>query len=96
MDVASKINYILTNLQQVSTLLPTVNAEDALAKQVFDQTAGQGGGLGAEFGMAGYLEYLTNKGLNDSKTTFPDTYLKETAYTFSIGVPIARSCMINS
>ena len=54
-----------------------MTAEDALAKQVFHfKTAGQGSGLGAEFGVTAFLEYLTYKGLkeqivNDSKTTFP-------------------------
>ena len=57
-------------------LTAAMDAEDALAKQVFDQTAGQGSGLGAEFGMSAFLEYFTYKGLkqrivNDSKTTFP-------------------------
>ena len=43
MDVVGKINYIITNLQQTNTLLNnTIDAEDALALQVFKQTAGQG------------------------------------------------------
>ena len=53
-----------------------MDTEDTLAKQVFDQTAGQGSGLGAEFGMTGFLEYFTYRGLkprtlNDNKTVFP-------------------------
>ena len=57
MDVVGEINYILTNLQQISTLLNnTIDAEDALALQVFKQTAVQGGGLGAEFGVTAFLE----------------------------------------
>ena len=77
MDVVSRINCILTNLQQVNTMLTAaMDTEDTLAKQVFNQTAGQGSGLGAEFGMTGLLKYLTYRGLkqrivNDSKTTFP-------------------------
>ena len=69
----------MTTLQQTNTLLNnnnTVDAEDALALQVFKQTAGQGCGLGAEFGVTGFLEYLTYKGLkqrvvNDSPAYFP-------------------------
>ena len=76
MDVVSKINYMLTNLQQVNTLLTsTMTAENALAKQVFDQTAEQGSGLGAEFGVTGFLEHLTYKVLKErrvnDRTTFP-------------------------
>ena len=49
MDVVVKINYIITHLQQTNTLLNnTIDAEDALALQVFKQTAGQGSGLGGE------------------------------------------------
>ena len=53
-----------------------MDTEDALAKQLFDQTAGQGSGLGAEFGMSAFMEYFTYKALkqrivNDSKTVFP-------------------------
>ena len=41
MDVVSRINYILTNLQQLNTMLTAaMDTEDALAKQLFDQTAG--------------------------------------------------------
>ena len=77
MDVVSRINYTLTNLQQLNTMLTAaMDAEDALAKQLFNQTAGQGSGLGAEFGISGFMEYFTYKALkqrivNDSKTVFP-------------------------
>ena len=77
MDVVSRINYILTNLQQLNTMLTAaMDTKDALAKQLFDQTAGQGSGLGGEFGMTAFMEYFTYKGLkqrivNDSTTTFP-------------------------
>ena len=64
MDIVGKINYIITNLQQTNTLLNnTIDAEDALALQVFKQTAGLGSGLGAEFSLTAFLEYLTYKGL---------------------------------
>ena len=47
MDVVSEINYILTNLQKTNTLLAnTVAVEDALALEVFKQTAGWGRGVG--------------------------------------------------
>ena len=70
-------NYILTNLQQLNTMLTAaMDAADALAKLLFDQTAGQGSGLGGEFSMTAFLKYFTYKALkqrtvNDSKTTFP-------------------------
>ena len=72
MDVVSKINCILTNLQQVNTLLTsTMDALDALKAEAFKQSAGQESGLGGEFAITGLLEYLTYKclkerGMNDS------------------------------
>ena len=77
MDIVGKINYIITNLQQTNTLLNnTIDVEDALALQVFKQTAGQGSGQGGEFVITAFLEYLTYNGLqqrvvNDSPTYYP-------------------------
>ena len=58
----SKINSLISNLQQTNTQLNnTISAEDALALKVFQQMAGQGSGLGAEFGVTAFLEWLTYK-----------------------------------
>ena len=46
MNVTSKINYIVSNIQQTNTLLAsTVSAEDAIELQVFKTTAGEGSGM---------------------------------------------------
>ena len=76
MDVVGELNYILTNINNINTLLTNiVDTEDALSLQLFKQTTGQGSGLGGEFCVTAFLEYLTYKlkqrVVNDSKTTFP-------------------------
>ena len=51
---------------------------------LFNQTAGQGSGLGTEFCVTAFLEYNTTSYM---LAYMNETYLKETVYAYSTGIP---------